>query len=416
MKKIIISAIFLVFGLTFKIEASPIFPNGEYAFFYSNLAPYGNWIQIDYNTVVWSPRIHERNWAPYTAGRWIWTSDGWYWDSYEPFGYITYHYGRWYYDSYYGWLWVPDYQWAPAWVEWRYDDAYIGWAPLPPYAAFSINVGIYFTTTYYTPYTHWHFVSYNYFCDPYVSKYYLGPKIKYRIFSKTKYRNDYGFSNGRVVNRGVDVDYIRNRTSQRIVERNITAISDPGKIERGNERTRDNDNIRAFIATRDELSRGNTDNIKVQRADRKSTLETSKIELNRTRDLTPRVRENNSVREAAKPEENSRDRVIERKAEPSEKNSPRIIRNETKAPSGQIKKDQNVYIPKKDVSTERINKNRTEPKREVRIKENKPERTNFQIVPKRETSQPQIKRESRPQTHERSKAAERSGSRRSRNQ
>jgi len=27
---------------------------------------------------------------------------------------------------------MPDDVWGPAWVEWRYDDEYIGWAPLRP--------------------------------------------------------------------------------------------------------------------------------------------------------------------------------------------------------------------------------------------------------------------------------------------
>ena len=31
-----------------------------------------------------------------------------------------------------GWVWVPGYTWAPAWVSWRYGDGYAGWAPLPP--------------------------------------------------------------------------------------------------------------------------------------------------------------------------------------------------------------------------------------------------------------------------------------------
>jgi hypothetical protein len=64
-------------------------------------------------------------------------------------------------DDYYGWIWIPDYEWAPAWVEWRYDDAYIGWAPLPPYAVFSIHIGIHYTYDYYVPYRHWHYVNYN---------------------------------------------------------------------------------------------------------------------------------------------------------------------------------------------------------------------------------------------------------------
>jgi hypothetical protein len=39
---------------------------------------------------------------------------------------------RWVYDSYEGWLWVPDYEWAPAWVVWRGGGDYYGWAPMSP--------------------------------------------------------------------------------------------------------------------------------------------------------------------------------------------------------------------------------------------------------------------------------------------
>jgi hypothetical protein len=35
-------------------------------------------------------------------------------------------------DPYYGWVWVPDTVWGPAWVGWREGGNYIGWAPLPP--------------------------------------------------------------------------------------------------------------------------------------------------------------------------------------------------------------------------------------------------------------------------------------------
>ena len=32
-------------------------------------------------------------------------------------------------DSY-GWVWVPGYEWGPAWVSWRTGGDYVGWAPL----------------------------------------------------------------------------------------------------------------------------------------------------------------------------------------------------------------------------------------------------------------------------------------------
>jgi len=40
-----------------------------------------------------------------------------------------------------GWVWVPGYEWAPAWVSWRYGDEYVGWAPLPPAAVWISSVG-----------------------------------------------------------------------------------------------------------------------------------------------------------------------------------------------------------------------------------------------------------------------------------
>ena len=164
MKRIVIFSAILFAMFTFNLQAQGMY-RGVSGYFYSELVPYGSWIEIDRGVVVWRPTIIRTDWMPYTMGRWIWTYDGWYWDSYEPFGYITFHYGRWFYDDYYGWLWYPDYEWAPAWVEWRYDNDFIGWAPLNPYAIFSISVGIHFTTVYTTPYYHWQFVRYNRFCD-----------------------------------------------------------------------------------------------------------------------------------------------------------------------------------------------------------------------------------------------------------
>ena len=44
------------------------------------------------------------------------------------------------------WAWAPAYDWAPAWVAWRYADAdgYMGWAPLPWEARYEVGVGLTF--------------------------------------------------------------------------------------------------------------------------------------------------------------------------------------------------------------------------------------------------------------------------------
>lgn len=104
----------------------------DVSFFYEELAPYGEWIEHRQFGWVWTPYDIPFTWRPYTRGSWAFTDCGWTWLSYEPFGWAVYHYGRWYWDPYYGWLWVPGTQWSPAWVAWRFGQGWVGWAPLPP--------------------------------------------------------------------------------------------------------------------------------------------------------------------------------------------------------------------------------------------------------------------------------------------
>ena len=93
---------------------------------------YGEWVHIDNYGDAWRPYVVS-DWMPFDNGYWAYADGSWTWISYEPFGWIVYHYGYWYDDSFYGWVWIPsDNQWSPARVEWVDYDNYIGWAPLPP--------------------------------------------------------------------------------------------------------------------------------------------------------------------------------------------------------------------------------------------------------------------------------------------
>ena len=106
--------------------------------FQQALSPYGQWLNVSPYGMVWRPNV-QAGWRPYYYGRWVWTNEGWLWVSDEPWGWGPYHYGRWFFDASWGWLWVPGYQWAPAWVSWRYSAEAVGWAPLAP------GVSIYFS-------------------------------------------------------------------------------------------------------------------------------------------------------------------------------------------------------------------------------------------------------------------------------
>ena len=104
----------------------------DFGFFYDSLASYGNWIERPSYGWVWTPRDVSASWRPYQAGHWVWSDEGWTWLTDEPYGWATYHYGRWYQDPEIGWAWVPGNDWAPAWVSWQEGNDYVGWAPLPP--------------------------------------------------------------------------------------------------------------------------------------------------------------------------------------------------------------------------------------------------------------------------------------------
>jgi hypothetical protein len=100
------------------------------------LDAYGHWVRHAPYGEVWVPDGMPPDWRPYQYGHWVYTDDwGWYWVSDEQeddWGWVVYHYGRWAFNRGIGWFWVPGDEWAPAWVDWRYGDDYVGWAPLPP--------------------------------------------------------------------------------------------------------------------------------------------------------------------------------------------------------------------------------------------------------------------------------------------
>lgn len=137
-----VALLFAALLALFTTRPMPVRAEASFDFFYDTLAPYGEWIEVDSYGMCWRPNDVDRDWAPYADGYWTFTDAGWTWVSYEDFGGIVYHYGRWIFAEDEGWCWVPDYEWGPAWVSWRESDDYIGWAPLPPEARWRRDVGI----------------------------------------------------------------------------------------------------------------------------------------------------------------------------------------------------------------------------------------------------------------------------------
>lgn len=397
MKRIIILAVALFVAVTFNAEAKR-HHHGVGGYFYNELAPYGSWIEVDYGVVVWRPTIIHTNWTPYNVGRWVWTYDGWYWDSYEPFGHVTYHYGRWYYDDYYGWLWYPDYEWAPAWVEWRYDNNYIGWAPLHPYAVFSVSVGIYFTNTYYTPYSYWNYVNYVNFCDPYVYNYYVEPGYKYRIHSGTKYRHDYGYRNGRVQNRGIDVKYVSDRSGQNIKQRDLTRVSDSRELNRDS--YKNGDEIRTLDLKRGELEKNDLGRMEIKRENRKTSLELDKVQIgrrenvttekkdNKSRDRNLDIRKNEQTRNDVK---TGVDKIFEQKRTETKRNSD--VNENTKKTNIETRKRETSKVSTQNENVRKNNEIKTSNKNQVKDQSKVKTNDSVELNKKRQEQNTQVKRE-----------------------
>lgn len=131
-------------------------PSGEVtvADFYEPLATSGDWVDVAPYGRVWVPRedVVGTDFVPYsTGGQWVATDQGWVFQSQweNEFGWATYHYGRWAWAEDLGWYWVPDVEWGPAWVDWRYGGAYVGWAPLAPVGVVLVPAAYVFVETRY---------------------------------------------------------------------------------------------------------------------------------------------------------------------------------------------------------------------------------------------------------------------------
>lgn len=291
MKKLFLIFIF-VLTLNSLTEAKHFMPTTNIGTFYNALKPYGEWIYLDDDLIVWRPLIIKSSWRPYSEGRWVWTRYGWYWDSFEPFGWATFHYGRWIYDDYYGWVWIPDYQWAPSWVEWRYSDDYIGWAPLPPYASFRINFGIHFSIEWKSHYSYWNFVHYNNFYGRNINVYLIAPSKVEKIFNRTKYRTNYYMRDREIYNGGIDRNFVERKTGTKISEIRIKQTESIDRISRNGEKE--------IVTYRPVESSEKIDLNEIKRGDRKINIDRNRITIGRNKLERTDIRDNGKRNSAPK--------------------------------------------------------------------------------------------------------------------
>jgi hypothetical protein len=224
--------------------ASGAKPTSGYSTFYIKLDPYGAWFETSDYGYVWRPREAEssRGWRPYTNGRWVYTDAGWTWISEEPFGWATYHYGRWTRLRGIGWVWVPGNEWAPAWVSWRKSNDYVGWAPLPPEARFDHRTGIHnWSDSYYDvgP-DQYSFVAAREFGAQRVESTILPSEHNVTFVNQTTNVTNITYNNTTVVNEGPNFDELRAQSREPVqrfrLERNVNvnvAAEPPRSVVQG---------------------------------------------------------------------------------------------------------------------------------------------------------------------------------------
>jgi hypothetical protein len=133
---------------------------GQVQPYYRELSAHGSWVHVDEQGYVWQPGGVASDWRPYYDGYWGYGPDGYFWISYEPWGWAPYHYGRWTWIGGRGWCWSPGSVFAGAWVSWSWGSVYVGWSPLDYW-----DYPAYYSTRhygYYDPHC-WTFVSYHHF-------------------------------------------------------------------------------------------------------------------------------------------------------------------------------------------------------------------------------------------------------------
>jgi len=280
----------------------------SFGVFYDALSPHGEWITVGSGVYGWRPMGVAVGWRPYTVGRWCWTDDGWYWLSDEPWGWASYHYGRWTYDDYYGWIWIPGYDWAPAWVEWRYGGDYVGWAPLSPYAVFSISWGIHYRTRWNTPHHWWNFVDCGYIATPNVHRYVYRNNNNTRYIGVTRSGGSVRYNEGRIVTRGPEREYVERRGNVRVEPVRIREVED-----RAVERVVRDDNRERIEVYRPRIESGRSDEGRVERparvreeSGRTLDIDTRKIDLRAREVAREEGRDFDRAREYRQREESGR--------------------------------------------------------------------------------------------------------------
>ncbi len=201
----------------------------DVSYFYESLSPYGQWFQEPSYGWCWTPYDVSADWRPYSDGHWEYTDYGWSWAGNESWGWAPYHYGRWFFDDSYGWVWVPGTEWAPAWVAWRTGDDFVGWAPLPPAAGWDASGGLSFANANAIPSHEWCFVPRRNVLDVNLRVQVTVVARNVTLFGRSHDATRFEVRDGRPANIGLDVAQVEGSIGRRVPRVKIVDVDRPAR-------------------------------------------------------------------------------------------------------------------------------------------------------------------------------------------
>jgi hypothetical protein len=251
--------------------------NVDYSIFYDELAPHGEWVQVNVDEIknelsaggvspgprketsslfdmltgtqaayadedagadvnvafVWRPAaaVNDVSWMPFSRGEWLYTSEnGWYFHdpAVEPVN-LTYHYGRWWNSPSMGWVWMPGKAWSPAWVTWRESDVALAWAPVPPTVyvvnnVVEVNDDVLDDDVYVV-------VDKRDFVRPQIYKYMYKENKNKIMIKEMRKLNGPMVVNHTIINKGPEVSVIESAAGQKVIVHNITKVNNRNNVK-----------------------------------------------------------------------------------------------------------------------------------------------------------------------------------------
>ncbi len=362
--------------------AESIQPNVSFQVFYDELLPYGDWIADPVYGYVWVPYAGP-DFQPYASnGYWVMSTYGNTWVSSYDWGWAPFHYGRWYFDDYLGWAWVPGYEWGPAWVNWRSNGNYYGWAPLMPGINIHVAVNI--------PSHYWVFVPRKRLISRNIYNYYIPRKNVYTVYNQTTVinntyvYNDRSYVSGpsrreveRATRRSVPVYQVNNsnRAGRSSLSRNTLEVYQPAVRQTANpSRTAEarpsrvltpNEHKAAVVSRRGSDVRSSAVRTAPANSRRTGEAGTVREAAAQRREVSPQTNRSNSRVQSP---------VVSREASPSRDASPAVRSNQHREATPVVRSSQNRDTTPAVRSSQNRRATSTAPSQAPAVRKQAPER------------------------------------------